>query len=701
MVVAPAEGATVQNPERGGASAHAARPSARRRRWLLRALPAAALAAALIGLFAPGASAIIAHLRNGRALSYTPSRRAVRPFDAFFSNLDYNGGPVMPANTNYTIYWDPSGAPEGYPAGYEAGVNRYLEDLAHDSGGTANVDSVSAQYNDAAGQFANYESHYGGTFVDKQPYPTSGNCKVSATCLTDAQIQAELTRFVKAEGLPTDLEHEYFLLTPPKVESCFEEESETECSAGIPTGEYCAYHGNVPLPEGHELIYSNDPYVTGIGGCDDGNHPNGPSDGALEGGLSHEHNESITDPVPNSAWTDFGGVIGEIGDKCGGTTGEPVGTVEGKSYNQVINGHFYWYQEEWSNQGSACRQSLSFTGERPTAIFTAHPGAGNEVRFNAACSTAPGEVLRYNWQFNAPAGSTPYESASATAAHTFPAPGSYTVALTVLSPNGTSTGTEIPIVVGAGAKPTAAFCLASGPASAGSPLAFDGSSSAGPHEITSYSWNFGDGSPLQGGAAPTHAYAAAGSYEVTLTVTDSASLTASYSHVISVAAGSGGGAIPTPVPIVTTPTAAPAGGGSQPPASPSALTATVALAASTAQVQGNGRSAVRLTCTGTASTCRGRLALTVRVLSRGHRPRTVRIATASFSIPVGRTSTVRLLLSTLGRSLLRSAHGRMSADIALSKSSPAPAQAQSHAVQLVLQRARKHWVARPTAGLSG
>jgi hypothetical protein len=43
----------------------------------------------------------------------------------------------------------------------------------------------------------------------------------------------------------------------------------------------------------------------------------------------------------------------------------------------------------------------------------------------------------------------------------------------------------------------------------------------------------------------------------------------------------------------------------------------------------------------------------------------------------------------------------MSADIALRKSSPAPAQAQSRAVQLVLQRARKHQVARPTAGLSG
>jgi PKD repeat protein len=690
MVVAPTEGATVQNPERRGACA--ARTAPRRGRWLLRALPAAMLAAALMAFFAPGASAVIAHLASGRTLSYQPTRGATaaraRPFDAFFSNLDYNGGPVMPANTNYTIYWDPAGAPESYPAGYQAGVNRYLEDLQHDSGGTANVDSVSAQYNDASGQFANYQSHFGKGFIDEHPYPTSGNCTMATVCLTDAQIQAELTRFVKAEGLPTDLEHEYFLLTPPKVESCFEEASETECSAGIPSGEFCAYHGNVQLPEGHELIYSNDPYVTGNGGCDDGNHPNGPSDGALQGGLSHEHNESITDPLPNSAWTDFGGEVGEIGDKCGGTRGEPLGTVEGKTYNQVIHGHFYWYQEEWSNQGRACLQRLSFIGERPTAVFTAHPGAGNEMKFNAACSTAPGGVLRYNWQFNAPAGSKPSESAFATAAHTFPAPGSYTVALTVFSPDGTSTGTEVPIVVGAGARPTAAFCLATGPPTAGLPLAFDGSSSAGPHPISSYSWDFGDGSPLQGGAAPTHTYAAAGSYEVTITVTDSASLTATYSRVISVAAGpgggEGGGAVPTPV--LTTPTPAAAGGGSQPPASTGAQRAAVALLASTVRVQRNGQSVVRLTCTGTASTCVGRLALTVNVRSRGHRRRTVTIATASFSIPTGRTSTVRLLLSTLGRSLLRSAHGRMSAHLALSKSSPAPAEAQSRPLRLVLQR---------------
>jgi PKD repeat protein len=40
--------------------------------------------------------------------------------------------------------------------------------------------------------------------------------------------------------------------------------------------------------------------------------------------------------------------------------------------------------------------------------------------------------------------------------------------------------------------------------------------------ITSYSWDFGDGSPAGSGVSPTHAYASGGGYDVTLTVSDGA-----------------------------------------------------------------------------------------------------------------------------------------------------------------------------------
>jgi hypothetical protein len=436
----------------------------------------ALLAGSMLAFGAASAAALIVHPNAGKTLSYQPLRRAAaaRPFDAFFSNLDYNGGPVMASNTNYAVYWAPSGAP-AYPADYQPGLNQFFEDLAHDSGGTASVDSISAQYNDASGQFASYNSHFGGALIDTNPYPANG-CTRAAICLTDAQIQTELKNYVKAHGLPHDLAHEYFLLTPPGVENCFTAGGR-ECSAGSLSPVYCAYHGNIPLAEG-EIVYSNDPYVTGNFGCDDGNHPNASSsDGALQGGLSHEHNESVTDPEPNNAWTDIGGSGGEIGDKCGFSNGTVLGTASnGASYNQVINGRVYWYQQEWSNQTNQCLQRLSFSGEEPTASFTSAPAAGNAVSFDASGSTAPGGVARYNWQFNdGPGLSAPSETTAPTVSHTFPVAGIYRVALTVFAGDGTSLGAARTLVVGNPPAPSVTKVTpAKGPASGGTTVSITG-----------------------------------------------------------------------------------------------------------------------------------------------------------------------------------------------------------------------------------
>jgi PKD domain/IPT/TIG domain len=421
-----------------------------------RGVIAALIGAAALLSGAQGAGAVIVQLPTGNTVSYQPLRGAqaiAAPLDEFFSNLDYNGGPIMPSNANYAFYWDPSGAPNPYPVEYQAGVDRYFEDLAHDSGGHENTDSVSAQLNDAAGEFASYDSSFAGAIIDTDPYPANG-CKRAKVCLTDAQLQAELKTYIGAHSLPRGLNHEYFLLTPPEVEDCFEA-SGGECSAGSTRPVYCAYHGNIPTPEG-EIIYANDPYVTGNEGCDDGDHPNeSTSDGVLEGGLSHEHNESITDPEPNGAWTDIGGFGGEIGDKCrtfqaSTEYGPSLGkAADGAKYNQLINGHPYFYQQEWSNQRHRCMQRLTFAGAEPTATFTSSAGAGDSVSFDATGSTAPGGVARYNWQFNdGPGLSIPTETTTPTVSHSFPASGSYLVALTVFAANGTSIGTASTVVAG-------------------------------------------------------------------------------------------------------------------------------------------------------------------------------------------------------------------------------------------------------------
>jgi PKD repeat protein len=510
------------------------RSDARARRAL-----AGLLAVFACALFAAPASAVIVRLKSGKAVSYQPLRGApaASPFDAFFSNLDYNGGPVMPVNNNYLVFWRPPSA-TAYPAEYESGVALFMEDLAHDSGGHENVDSVATQYNDTDGDYARYDSHLAGVIDDTDPYPKNG-CTRAAICLTDEQLEAELASFIQAHGLPADLQHEYFLLTPKGVEDCIEA-SGSECSAGSSAPVYCAYHSAFEIAAG-VVVYANDPFVTGNSACDDpSNHPSGkPSEGVIIGGLSHEHNESITDPEPNSGWTDLGGSGGENGDKCRGGSesaefGTPLGTTKsGAKYNQVINGHPYWYQQEWSNQGHKCLQRWSPAGVAPTATFTSEKASKTtELKFDASGSTAPGGVSRYNWKFTGAA--KPTETTGPTTSHVFPGSGLFEASLTVFAKDGSSIGTSRMVVPG-DEGPTSAFSVSTAAPASASPVAFDASASSDPDgAIADYHWNFGDGSPAGSGSSPAHVYAAPGTYAVTLRVTDGSEQTAAITHMVEV-----------------------------------------------------------------------------------------------------------------------------------------------------------------------
>jgi hypothetical protein len=60
---------------------------------------------------APSASAVLRMLPNGQTVSYQPLRSAPAPSGLIvpFVNMDYNGGPVMPSNTDYMLMWSPTG----------------------------------------------------------------------------------------------------------------------------------------------------------------------------------------------------------------------------------------------------------------------------------------------------------------------------------------------------------------------------------------------------------------------------------------------------------------------------------------------------------------------------------------------------------------------------------------------------------------
>jgi hypothetical protein len=144
----------------------------------------------------------------------------------------------------------------------------------------------------------------------------------------------------------------------------------------------------------------------------------------------------------------------ENGDKCNNDAGDDPNAqwvpnnanfLEGTPYNEIISGHYYFIQMEWSNQSMGCYDHYTLSAG-PSANFTAQVVSGKTVSFNA--SGSGGGIAQYVWQFNdGPGQTTTVKTTSPTISHTFPSTGSYRVALTTMAGNGRSHGTAKAIQV--------------------------------------------------------------------------------------------------------------------------------------------------------------------------------------------------------------------------------------------------------------
>ncbi len=369
------------------------------------------IALAALAVFAAPAAAVVVNAGGGR-VSYLPLNEAApgstaAPGGALAPGgatepsgeppLLYHGGPVMHEQTAYAIFWVPSGY--SLPAGYGAAIESYFEKVAADSRRSTNVYSVGAQYTDGSGH-ATYIDSYGGAVTDTTAYPTSGTCPTYSgvesftACITDAKLEAEVESVVNAQGWPDGLGAEYYVVLPPHAGSCFE----TAGSICFDK-QFCAYH-SYSEPAGD--IYSNISYSPGdVFGCGVGEYPNGHANGNVDdtlSSLSHEANESITDPHLN-AWYDIEGF--ENGDECRNSDddyGTPLGGGAGALFNQSIDGGHYFLQQEWSNHVGDCAQRVT-----PATPEIADPGpveGDKAASFDASAST-PGEasIVSYHWDF--------------------------------------------------------------------------------------------------------------------------------------------------------------------------------------------------------------------------------------------------------------------------------------------------------------
>ncbi|MDH3805090.1 MAG: PKD domain-containing protein, partial [Gammaproteobacteria bacterium] len=255
--------------------------------------------------------------------------------------------------------------------------------------------------------------------------------------------------------------------------------------------------------------------------------PNGPYNGTAGSPVNFNGSGSSDSDgtIVSYAW--------DFGDGNGGAGVSP-------SHTYAVAGLYTVTLTVTDNDGASDSASTTATIDPiPNVAPTSNPNgpyngtAGSPVNFNGSGSSdSDGTIVSYAWDFgdgNGGAGISP--------SHTYAAAGLYTVTLIVTDNDGatdsaSTTATIDPIPnVAPTSNPNGPYS-----GTVGTPVSFDGSGSTDSDgTIVSYAWDFGDGN---GGAgiSPSHTYAAAGLYTVTLIVTDNDGATDSASTTADIAA---------------------------------------------------------------------------------------------------------------------------------------------------------------------
>ncbi len=200
-------------------------------------------------------------------------------------------------------------------------------------------------------------------------------------------------------------------------------------------------------------------------------------------------------------------------------------------------------------------QNITITNN-PVSNFTSSASGTTcgslPVQFTNASTGATG----YSWNFG---DGTPL-STQTNPSHTFPGSGTYIVVLTASNSGCTSTHS---LSVNIGPRPLASFSSSTSTCT-NDIISFTNLSNGNGGTITSYSWNFGDGSAQSSQQNPTHSYSAGGLYNVTLTTNTAncfddttIAITITPTPVINFAASASNGCSPLTVNFSNTTTGSP------------------------------------------------------------------------------------------------------------------------------------------------
>lgn len=165
--------------------------------------------------------------------------------------------------------------------------------------------------------------------------------------------------------------------------------------------------------------------------------------------------------------------------------------------------------------------------DKPAAAFAVQNGCKNTpILFTDSSQVQGGNIVSWDWDFGD--GSAPGSGAGPS--HTYTNSGTYTVTLIVSSNFGCKDTVAQAVTV----YPEATAGFSAPGVCVGSPTSFTDLSTVPVGTINSWSWNFGDFSPVSNTQNPLHTYAVAGTFVVTLSVTSTNGCAAVISQPVNV-----------------------------------------------------------------------------------------------------------------------------------------------------------------------
>jgi len=244
------------------------------------------------------------------------------------NGINYHGGPIMPGTPHIYFIWYGNWTNGPKPSDSQQTVN-LINILYAGSGGLGSSPyaKINSTYGDATHQVT-------GNF--SRTRSTTDNYSKGKS-VSDAGIQAIVTRAISNGSLPKDTNGLYFVLTSSDV-------SET---SGFCT-RYCGWHTSAAIL-GADIKYG---FVGNSDRCPGACEaqtvsPNGDSgaDG-MASVMAHETEEAISDPDLN-AWFDSRGQ--ENADKCAWKFGPLHGTLGAGAFNETFGSHNWLIQMNWEN----------------------------------------------------------------------------------------------------------------------------------------------------------------------------------------------------------------------------------------------------------------------------------------------------------------------------------------------------------------